>query len=98
MARIRIAFVDVDLTARTGEAACAVAAERARCVDAEAVVFTWGASFALVNILGAVNAFEARRARAHVSAIDRTRVANGTRMARIRSASIVQMTQQTSFT
>ena len=98
LAGIRVAFVDVDFATRPGESAGAVAAERAGRVDAKAVVLARRACLALVNIVGAINAFVSVGAGAHVGAVDGARVANGARVAWVGSAGIVQMAQQTRFT
>lgn len=50
---------------------------------------------ALVNVLGAVDALVAHRARARERPVDRAGVADGVRMARVRGAGVVQMAQQT---
>jgi len=97
LARIRVAFVDVDLAARSGESARAVALERSGSVDAQSVVFARRAGFAFVDVFRAVHSFEAVGTRTQVGAVDGTRFATGTGVARIRGASVVQMTQQTSF-
>lgn len=55
-------------------------------------------SFAFVYIFGAVDAFVAVRARAHVGTIDGTGVTNGAGVARIGRTSIIQMAQQSGFT
>merc|ERR1711946_25042 len=84
LARIRVAFVDVDLAAGAGEPARAVALEGARRVDAEAVVLAGRSRLALVDILRAVDPFESFGAGAHVGSIDGAGVAYGTGMAGIR--------------
>ena len=98
LARIRVAFVDVDLAARSGESARAVALERSGRVDAQSVVFARRAGFAFVDVFRAVDSFEAVGTRTQVGAVDGTRFATGAGVARIRCAGVVQMTQQTSFT
>lgn len=59
LAGVGVAFIDVHLASGPGETAGAVATERARRVDAEALVFAREALSALVHILGAVDALEA---------------------------------------
>ena len=71
LAGIRVAFVDVDLAARAGEAARAVALEGARRVDAEAVVLAGRSRLALVDILRAVDPFESFGAGAHVGSCNK---------------------------
>lgn len=95
LARMRFAFVDVRLAARPGESLGAVAHERARRIHTDAIVFARRSLVAFINILGAVDALVAGRTGARVGAIDRTRVANGIGMTRIRGAGIVQVAQQT---
>lgn len=94
VARMRFALVHVRLATWPGESLRAVAGERSRSVDADSIVLARGSLFALVNVLGAVGAFVARGTGAREGAIDRTRVTNGVRVAGIRSASIVQVAQQ----
>ena len=91
LARVRVALVDVDLAPRSREASRAVASERAWRVDAEPVVLAWRSRFALVNVFRAIDALVAVGTRAHVRAVDRTRIANGARVTRVRSACVVQM-------
>lgn len=71
LARIRVAFVDVDLAAGAGEPARAVALEGARRVDAEAVVLAGRSRLALVDILRAVDPFESFGAGAHVGSCNK---------------------------
>lgn len=59
LAGVGVAFIDVHLASGPGETAGAVATERARRVDAEALVFAREALSALVHVLGAVDALEA---------------------------------------
>lgn len=98
LARIRVAFVDVDLASGAGESARAIAPERAGSVDAEAVVLARRTGLAFVDVFRTVDTFVAVRTRAHVGTIDGTCVTDGASVARIGSARIVQMAQQTSFT
>lgn len=62
LARVGVAFIDVDFTSGPRETTSAVAAERARRVDAETLVFAREALGAFVHIFGAVDALEAVRA------------------------------------
>lgn len=98
LAGIRVAFIDVDFASRSGESARAITTERSRSIDAESVVFARRAGLALVDILSAIDTFVSVRARTHVRAVDRTRVADGASVARIRGACIIQMAQQSGFT
>lgn len=97
VARMRLALIHVRLAARPREALRTVAGKRARRVHANAVVLARRSLFALVNVLGAVDALVAGRTGAGERAVDRARVANGVRVARIRRTGIVQMAQQSSL-
>lgn len=92
-----LALVHVRLAARPREALRTVARKRAGRVHADAVVLARRSLLALVNVLRAVDALVPGRARARERAVDRTGVAQGVRVARIRRARIVQMAQQPRF-
>lgn len=94
---MRLAFVDIRLTARPREPLGTVAGKRTGRINADSVVFARRSLLALVNVLGTINALIAGGTRAGERAIDWARVTNGVRVARIRCTGIVQMAQQSSL-
>lgn len=92
---VTLALIDVCLAAGSGETDRAVTGEGARGVDADPVVLARRTLFALVDVLGAVQTFVSGGAGARVGAVDGACVTYGVRVTRIRSASVVQVTQET---
>lgn len=94
-AGVWLAFVDVHLATRSGEADGAVAAECARSVNTDAAMLTRiHIARALVNVLRAVEACPSVLARALVSTINWACVTDGSGVTRIREAGIIDMAQQ----
>lgn len=91
---MRLAFIYVRLASRSRKALRTVARKRAGRIHANAVVFARRSLLTLVNVLRTIDTLVAGRTRARERAVDRTGVTNGVRMARIRGARIVQVTQQ----
>lgn len=73
----------------------AVAHKRSWGIHTDAIVFTRRALITFIDILGTIDSLVASGTRAGVGSIDGTGVTDGIRMAGIRGARIVQMTQQT---
>lgn len=97
LARMTLALVHVRLASRPSESLRTVARKRSRCVHTNAVVFARRSLVALVNVLRTIDALVAGRTRTRKRSVDRARIAQCIRMARIRCARIVQVTQQTRF-
>lgn len=95
--RMTLALVHVRLASRPRESLRTVARKRSGRIHTDSVVLARRSLLTLVDVLGAIDALVTGSARARKRPIDRTRIANGVRMARIRCARIVQMTQQPGF-
>lgn len=93
-----LTFVDVRLAPRPRKTLRTVARKRAGRIHADPVMLARRPLLAFVNVLGAVDALVTGRTRTRERPIDRARVAQRVRMARIRCARIVQMAQQSGFT
>lgn len=97
MAGMRFALVHVRLTPRTSESLGTVAGKRSGRIHADSIVLTRRSLFALVNILGTVDALVTRSTGARERPVYWTSVAYGVRMTGIRCTGIIQMAQQSSL-
>lgn len=95
LAGIGVALVDVDLAARSVEAARALAPEGARRVDTNAAMFARRTDSAFVVVNGAIGTAKTRRASADRPSVDRQRVAGCIWMARVEEAAIIKLAEDT---